>query len=118
MRKIFGEIIIVSLFTAVIGCSSPSWSPSDNEAVELVKRFYYFFDKGLPVEAKIVHRGDYLSQYQCFPIDFLVTDSQTGKSRTETFFFFRNEFNEIEINNTQYHSVGLSLKKIRNRKVL
>src|SRR4030043_852563 len=105
-------ILAVSLILA-IGCSK-FWSPSNKEAEELVRKYYVTFEWGKKVNAEILHRGDYIKEYKCYPVEFIVTDLETGKSIEKTFYFFKNEFNEIEISDVKFNSSGLSLKKIRH----
>jgi hypothetical protein len=107
------NVILAVFLILAIGCSK-FWSPSNKEAEELVEKYYVTFEWGKKVNAEILHRGDYIEEYKCYPVEFIVTDLETGKSAEKTFFFFKNEFNEIEISDVKFNSLGLSLKKVRH----
>jgi len=81
------------------GCTA--WSPSDEEAVRLVKEYYLFFYSGKEVDVKIIRRGEYIKEDKCYPIEFLITPAEQ-KGFNKTFYFFKDEQGTAAIREFQY----------------
>jgi len=101
--KMQRQVVICLLILIVIslnaGCTA--WSPSDDEAVRLVKGYYLFFYSGKEVEVKIIHRGKYIKEDKCFPVEFLILPPGQ-ESFKKTFYFFRDEQGSVAVREFQF----------------
>jgi hypothetical protein len=84
------------------GCSA-SWSPSDEEAVRLVKGHYLFYRGGKEINAEIIYRGEYIKECKCYPVKLKITDPK-NRSYERTFYFFRNESGKVDV---REHKLGI-----------
>jgi hypothetical protein len=80
-------ILAITLLQFLTGCFS-TWTPSDEEAVKLLKNYYSFYEEE-GVEASIIKRGTIIDDCSCFPIEFQIMNSEKG-TYTKTFYFFKN----------------------------
>ena len=98
LRNAASYLLIIIIFSLNSGCSTQA--PSDEEAARLVKEYYLFFSSGKQVEVEITHRGEFIEENKCYPIEFMVTPSgQEGFKKT--FFFFIKENKKLEIREFQ-----------------
>lgn len=89
--------LMLVLFSLLIltGCAA-KWSPSDREALQLVKEYYLYFHEGEKIEASILKREEFVEECTCFPIIFQIIRS-TAQSGEKTFYFTKNRSGDIEI---------------------
>ena len=85
----------ILLFILFVGCA-PTWSPSDNEAIKIVRDHYLFFANGEEVQATVASRGEYIEKRGCYPITFEIISS-SGRKNTRTFYFYKNESGKVEM---------------------
>lgn len=97
--KTFSCFIISIVILLTAGCTS--WSPSDDEAVRLVKDYYLFYYGGKEVNVKIIRRGEYIKENKCYPVEFLIAPPEQ-KGYSKTFYFFRNEQGRVAIREFQF----------------
>ncbi len=86
--------LLFALIFLVTGCFS-SWTPSDDEAVRLLKDYYSFYKK-MGIEAEIINRGDFITECKCYPIEFQIAHSTNGTYK-KTFYFAKNNSGAVEI---------------------
>jgi hypothetical protein len=87
------------VFSLNVGCTS--WSPSDDEAVRLVKDYYLYFHNGKEIDAKIVSRREYIKENKCYPIEFVIMPpDQEGFKKV--FYFYKNERGEVAVREFQF----------------
>jgi hypothetical protein len=99
MQRLAVSCLLISIaFSLNVGCTS--WSPSDDEAVRLVKDYYLFFYSGKEVDVKILRRGKYIKEDKCYPVEFRIRPPGQEGFR-KTFYFFRNEQGSVEIREFQ-----------------
>ncbi len=99
MQKItVSYLLIVIVLSLSSGCTP--WSPSDDEAGRLVKDYYLYFYSGKAVEVKIIYRGKYIKEDECYPVEFLIVP-QDQKGFRKTFYFFKNEQGTVAIREFQ-----------------
>ncbi|MBI5407961.1 MAG: hypothetical protein HZA14_01185 [Nitrospirae bacterium] len=84
---------IIFLLCAVSSCS---WAPSDEEAVNLVKSYYLYYYEGKEVEARVMIRGKYFKECECYPIEFQIT-MPGRESFKKVFYFFKNEYGAVDV---------------------
>jgi hypothetical protein len=98
-RGVAGCLLILIVLSLNVGCSS--WSPSDDEAVRLVKDYYLYFYNSEVVDAKIVSRWDYIEENKCYPIEFMIipTDKEGFK---KVFYFYKNDKGEVAVREFQF----------------
>ncbi|MBI4683182.1 MAG: hypothetical protein HY757_08805 [Nitrospirae bacterium] len=94
LRNASGYLLIMIIFSLNSGCSARA--PSDEEAARLVKDYYLFFYSGKQVEVKIIQRGEFIKENQCYPIEFIIIPSGQ-QSFIKTFYFFMNKDNKVEM---------------------
>jgi hypothetical protein len=94
-----GCLLIIIVFTLNMGCST--WSPSDEDAVRLVKEYYLFYYNGKEVDAKIIRRENYIKEYECYPIEFLIVPPE-NRSFKKKFYFFKNDNGKVGVREFQY----------------
>lgn len=99
LRNAASYLLIIIIFSLNSGCSTRA--PSDEEAARLVKEYYLFFYSGKQVEVKITHRGEFIKENKCYPIEFIITPSGQ-KGFKKTFYFFRNEDEKVGIREFQF----------------
>jgi len=102
--KISCLMLLMVLFFIYAGCSH-TWSPSDQNALKLVKEYYLYFHAGEKVDAEILKREEFVKTCVCYPIQFQITGS-TAKSGVKTFYFIKNKSGEIEIKRYTYGAKG------------
>ncbi|MBI4847448.1 MAG: hypothetical protein HY808_02570 [Nitrospirae bacterium] len=85
-------IIAVLLFT---GCTL-SKTTSDADVVKLVKNYYLFNHAGEQIRAKVIERGEFNKDCNCYPVrlEICVPDK---KACNKTFYLFKNNTGEVEI---------------------
>lgn len=98
-RRAFNCVLILIVFSLNVGCTA--WSPSDDEAVRLVKEYYLFFYSGKEVEVQIIQRGAYIEENKCYPIEFLIV-SPEQEGFKKIFYFFKNEKGKVAIREFQF----------------
>jgi hypothetical protein len=87
VKNILYLLLIILSFHLLTGCLF-SWSPSDEEAVELLKNYYsYYEEKG--VEARVINRGKFIEECNCYPIEFQIIQSKKLVFN-KTFYFYKN----------------------------
>ncbi|MEN8262448.1 MAG: hypothetical protein ABFR82_03200 [Nitrospirota bacterium] len=80
--------LLIPVFLFFSACSS-SWSPSDEQAVKLVKEYYLFAHHGKKVKAEVVKRGEFIEKCECYPIKFKLIFSR--RNNNMTFYFYKNK---------------------------
>ena len=103
MTDKINKLAVTSLLIAIVlslnlGCTA--WSPSDDEAVRLVKEYYLFFYSGKEVEVKVIRREKYIKDNKCYPVEFLIVP-QDHEGFKKTFYFFKNEQGRVAIREFQ-----------------
>ncbi len=93
------SLLIAIVLSLNLGCTS--WSPSDDEAIGLVKDYYLFYYSGKVVEVKIIRRGEYIKENKCYPVEFLIVPQEQAGFR-KTFYFFKNEQGGTDIREFQF----------------
>ena len=90
--------IFVLLITIVLSLSSSctTGAPSDEEAVRLVEDFYLYYHEGKLVNAKIIRRKEYIKEYKCYPVEFLIS-SPEQESFNKNFYFFKNKSGKVAV---------------------
>lgn len=97
--SVFIFIAIISL-TMLVRCSTFS-QPSDPEAITLVKNYYLYFHGRQTIDAKILKRRAYNKECACYPVEFELISSNHN-SFLKTFYFFENEFGDVDIREYQF----------------
>lgn len=98
-RQVVSCLLISIVFSLNVGCAE--WSPSDDEAVRLVKEYYLFFYSGKEVEVKVIRRGSYIKENKCYPIEFLIV-APDHEGFKKIFYFFKNEQGNVAIREFQF----------------
>jgi len=94
-----GCLLVIIIFALGQGCST--WSPTDEEAVRLVKDYYLFDQSGREVEAKLIRRGEYIKENKCYPIEFLIVPADKRSFR-KTFYIFKDENGKAAVREFQF----------------
>ena len=94
-KMIFFLLLVITASLLYTGCSA-SWLPSNEEAVQLVKDHYLFFYGGKEVEAKVIERGKYMDECECYPIRFKIIFSNKSND-DKTFYFYKDGFGEGDL---------------------
>jgi len=87
--------LVIPIFLIYTGCSFSSFL-SDEEAVKLVEDHYLFFFGGEKVQAKVIERGEYIKKYDCYPIKFKITFSNS-RNNSKTLYFYKNSSGKIAV---------------------
>jgi hypothetical protein len=91
----FYLVLLVCALLVYAGCNS-SYTFSDSESVKLVKNYYLFYHEGREVEARVMHRGEYMEDCECYPLTFEIRSK--GRQRiSKTFYFFRDQAGKMDI---------------------
>jgi hypothetical protein len=98
-KRVVIYLLILIVFFLNAGCTA--WSPSDDEAIRLVKDYYLFFYSGKEVEVKVIRREKYIKENECYPIEFLIVPQAQAGFR-KTFYFFKNEQGSVAIREFQF----------------
>jgi hypothetical protein len=89
------HVLLVCTLLVFAGCNS-SYTFSDSEAVKLVKSYYLFYHQGREVEARVMHRGEYIEDCECYPLTFEIRSK--GRSNvSKAFYFFRDKSGTLDI---------------------
>ncbi|MBI4847364.1 MAG: hypothetical protein HY808_02125 [Nitrospirae bacterium] len=96
-KKTIKFVAIIFLLCIVYSCS---WSPSDDEAVELVKNYYLFYYEGKQADAVILLRGGHIKECDCYSILFQITLPER-ESFKKTFYFYKSEYGKVEVSEFQ-----------------
>ena len=94
-KALYLILAMISVLLIYAGCSS-SWSPSDEEAVQLVKGYYLYYHDGKDVDAEVIERGEYIKECKCYPIKLRVVFSE-NRSQKKTFYFFENKSGNVDV---------------------
>ncbi len=94
-REVYFMIIMTGMVILYAGCSA-SWSPSDQDAVKMVKEHYLFYRGGEEINAEVVSRDEYIKECKCYPVKFKVLVSENN-SYEKTFYFFKNKSGGVDI---------------------
>ncbi len=94
-REVYLMIIMTGILILYAGCSA-SWSPSDQDAVKMLKEHYLFYRGGEEINAEVVSRAEYIKECKCFPVKFKVFVSENN-SYEKTFYFFKNQSGGVDI---------------------
>jgi len=69
--------------------------PSDEKITSLVESYYLYFHGGKQVQAKVVERGKFMDECNCYPVKLeICTPERTTCNKT--FYIFKNSYGEIE----------------------
>jgi len=90
-RPVLYLAVIFILLTSCIA----TFAPSDDEAVKLLRDYFSFYNEQ-GVEAKIIKRGEFLTDCKCYPIAFQIINSK-NKKETLTFYFYKDGSGPVEI---------------------
>ena len=93
---------VISVLFVYAGCSA-SWSPSDDEAVRLVKGHYLFYRGGKEINAEIIYRGEFVKECKCYPVKLKIIDPE-NRSHERTFYFFKNKSGKVDV---REHELGM-----------
>ncbi|MEN8263743.1 MAG: hypothetical protein ABFR82_09795 [Nitrospirota bacterium] len=94
-REVYFMIIMTGILILYAGCSA-SWSPSDQDAVKMLKEHYLFYRGGEEINAEVVSRAEYIKECKCYPVKFKVLVSENN-SYEKTFYFFKNQSGGVDI---------------------
>lgn len=95
ITKISILLMALSLLTAFTACS-PMWSPSDQEAVKLLKDHYSFYNNGESIEAEVIERDEYNEECECYPVRFKIA-YESGRDNHKTFYIYKNDYGNATI---------------------
>ncbi|MEW6602735.1 MAG: hypothetical protein AB1499_17320 [Nitrospirota bacterium] len=99
LKPVFCSLLLTIALSIIAGCTT--WSPSDDEAVRMVKDYYLFYYSGKEVDVKIIRRGEYLKENGTYPIEFMIVPPEQ-KGFQKTFYFFKTEQGKIAVREFQY----------------
>jgi len=86
-------VVIAFLFFA--GCTL-SKTTSDADVVKLVKNYYLFNHAGEQIRAKVIERGEYNKDCNCYPVRLEIC-VPNKKACNKTFYLFKNNSGEVEV---------------------
>lgn len=95
IKKISFLLAVMSITLVYAGCS-PMWSPSDDEAVRLLKDHYSFYNNGETIDAEVIERGEYNAECDCYPVRFKIIYA-SGRDNHKTFYFYKNDSGKVAI---------------------
>jgi hypothetical protein len=91
IKKSALSAVFILLF--VLSCVATT-TPSDKTAVNLLKDYYSYYEEK-EVYAKIIGRGEFIKDCECYPIEFFIGSDSSSSKRT--FYFHKNGSGAFEI---------------------
>lgn len=94
-RTLYFILIMISTLLVYAGCSG-TWSPSDEDAVRLVKKYYLYYKDGKEIDAQIIYRGEFEKECECYPVKYRIILSR-DTSFEKTYYIFKNDSGNVDI---------------------
>lgn len=89
------SLLIIPSLLLIAGCTL-SWNTSDEEAVKLLQGHYLYYKDGQHIEAKVIKRGEFINECNCYAVDFEITRTN-NLVENRTFYIFKSKNGSIDI---------------------